>query len=117
MEKRVNRRVGLGLGLLALTLLASGVAARADQPAIQLTLKNHRFAPAEIAAPANRPVTIEVSNQDATPAEFESKQLRVEKVVAGNSKVIVQIRPLAPGRYRFYDDYHEDTTEGFLVVR
>jgi len=117
MEKPASLRTGLGLGLFALALLASGAAARADQPTIQLSLKNHRFAPAEIAAPANHPVTIEVSNQDATPAEFESKQLRVEKVVAGNSKIIVQIRPLAPGRYRFYDDYHEDTTEGFLVVR
>ena len=118
MEKPVKLRTGLGFGLLALTLLVSGAAARADQKAtIQLSLKNHRFAPAEITAPANHPVTIEVSNQDATPAEFESKQLRVEKVVAGNSKITVQVRPLAPGRYRFYDDYHEDTTEGFLVVK
>ena len=29
----------------------------------------------------------------------------------------VQIRPLAAGRYRFFDDYHEDTTEGFLNVQ
>ena len=41
----------------------------------------------------------------------------VEKVVAGGRKINLQIRPLTPGRYRFFDDYHEDTTEGFLVVK
>ena len=29
----------------------------------------------------------------------------------------VRTRALTPGRYRFFDDYHEDTTEGFLVVQ
>ena len=34
-----------------------------------------------------------------------------------DGKIAVQIRPLGPGRYRFFDDYHEDTTEGFLIVK
>jgi len=84
---------------------------------LHIALKDHRFVPAELAAPANKPVVIEVTNQDPTPSEFESKTLRVEKVVAGGAKITVQIRALAPGRYRFFDDYHEDTTEGFLVVQ
>lgn len=84
---------------------------------VHVALKDHRFIPAELTAPANKPVVVEVTNQDSTPAEFESKTLRVEKVVAGGGKIRVQIRALAPGRYRFFDDYHEDTTEGFLVVR
>ena len=66
--------------------------------------------------PANRSPS-KSSNLDATPAEFESKTLRVEKVVAAGGKITVQIRPLAAGRYRFFDDYHEDTTEGFLNVQ
>jgi hypothetical protein len=110
-----NLRAGFALALaLAATVASTG---RADDNVIRLELKNHRFAPAEINAPANKPLTLQVANQDATPAEFESKALRVEKVVAGNAKITVQIRPLAPGRYRFFDDYHESETEGFLVVR
>jgi len=58
-----------------------------------------------------------VSNLDSTPSEFESKTLRVEKLVPAGGKASVQVRPLKAGRYRFYDDYHEDTTEGFLVVK
>ena len=84
---------------------------------VKLTVKNHRFEPQEALAPANKPFTIEVTNLDSTPAEFESKTLRVEKVVAAGSTITLQMRALAPGRYRFFDDYHEDTTEGFLVVQ
>jgi hypothetical protein len=29
----------------------------------------------------------------------------------------VNVHPLKAGRYRFYDDYNEATTEGFLVVQ
>jgi heme/copper-type cytochrome/quinol oxidase subunit 2 len=103
--------------VLALGLCAAPAARSEDATTVQVALKDHRFIPAELAAPANKPVVVEVTNQDPTPAEFESKTLRVEKVVAAGGKISVRIRALPPGRYRFYDDYHEDTTEGFLVVR
>ncbi|HXZ15887.1 MAG TPA: cupredoxin domain-containing protein, partial [Roseiarcus sp.] len=89
-----------------------------DEPVkVTLTLKDHKFSPAEPTAPAGKPIVIEVANQDGTPAEFESKQLRFEKVVAGGKTIAVNVHPLKAGRYRFYDDYHEATTEGFLVVQ
>jgi hypothetical protein len=43
--------------------------------------------------------------------------LRVEKIVPGAGKITVNVRALPPGRYRFFDDYHESTTEGFLVTQ
>ncbi len=100
--------------------LALGIAsaAFADEPAkVSITLKDHKFSPAEPTAPAGKPIVLEVVNQDQTPAEFESKAFRVEKVVVGGGTVTVNLRPLKPGRYRFFDDYHEATTEGFLVVQ
>ena len=39
--------------------------------------------------------------------EFESKSLRVEKVVAAKSQGVINVRPLKPGRYEFYDDFKE----------
>jgi cupredoxin-like protein len=112
---RVVSAASLGLAI------AFGIAAplaAADEPAkISVTLEDHKFAPAEPVAPAGKPIIIEVSNLDSTPSEFESKTLRVEKVVPAGGKASVQVRPLKAGRYRFYDDYHEDTTEGFLVVK
>ena len=83
---------------------------------VRLTIKDHKFQPSEVRAAAGKPVTIVVKNLDSTPAEFESKTLRVEKIIAGGAEVSIQVRALAAGRYRFFDDYHEATTEGFLVV-
>lgn len=105
-----------GLGLALVIGLSAPLAAAEDSAKVSVTLKDHKFSPADPTAPAGKPITIEVSNLDATPSEFESKTLRVEKVVPAGGKISLQVRPLAAGRYRFFDDYHEDTTEGFLVV-
>jgi hypothetical protein len=109
------------LSIFALALAASfGMvqAALADEPVkVTLTLKDLKFSPAEPTAPAGKPIVIEVANQDGTPAEFESKALRFEKVVTAGKTITVNVHPLKAGRYRFYDDYHEATTEGFLVIQ
>jgi plastocyanin len=107
--------VGLAI---ALASGASAPAAMAEDAArVEVSIRDHRFQPAEPTAPAGKPITIEVTNLDSTPAEFESKTLRVEKVVVGGGKITLKVRALTPGRYRFFDDYHEKTTEGFLVVQ
>ncbi len=113
---RTAKAIALSVAV-ALALAGAPLAHAQDATSLSIALKDHRFVPAELTAPADKPVVIVVTNQDPTPAEFESKTLRVEKVVAGGAKISVQIRALAPGRYRFFDDYHEDTTEGFLVVK
>ena len=113
--KRSVLIVGFGLSL---TLAGGAPLAFGDESAsVSVTLKDHRFSPAEPTVAAGKPIVIEVTNLDPTPSEFESKTLRVEKVVPGGGKMSVQVRPLSPGRYRFFDDYHEDTTEGFLIVK
>ncbi len=99
-------------------LLALGVITAQAQQGVSLNInvKNHRFQPAELHAPANVPITLHVKNLDPTPMEFESVSLRVEKVVTPNSEGIVRLRPLSPGRYNFFDDFHQETN-GVLVVR
>jgi hypothetical protein len=83
---------------------------------IQLTYSKGQFQPSEVRAPADKPVTIRIKNLDAKAMEFESKSLRVEKVVAANSEGIVNVRALKPGRYEFYDDFNEKA-RGALVVQ
>ena len=115
--KQINLKIA-AVSIVALSApLGTSLARAEDATIVRVALKDHRFVPSELAAPANKPIVIEVANEDSTPSEFESKTLRVEKVVTGGAKISVQIRALAPGRYRFFDDYHEDTTEGFLVVK
>jgi hypothetical protein len=95
-------------------LLASHAAKAAD---VTVQLKDHRFSPAEIKVPHGEAIILTVHNLDQTPAEFESNDLKVEKVVAGNSKIIVKIRPLKPGAYGFFDEYHEDVARGRLIAQ
>jgi plastocyanin len=96
-----------------LTLPPAG--ARADD-AITVTIKDHVFSPSEIKVPANKRVTITVVNDDATPEEFESHPMKVEKVVPGKSKGTVQIGPLKPGKYPFVGEFHESTAKGTVIA-
>src|SRR5258707_15162404 len=106
-----------GLGLAFIIGIGVPLAVADDATRVSVTLKDHKFSPAEPSAPAGKPIVIDVSKLDSTPSEFESKTLRVEKVVPAGGKASIQVRPLSAGRYRFFDDYHEDTTEGFLVFK
>ena len=83
--------------------------------AVAISVKGHRFAPAELHAPANRPLAITVKNLDGAAIEFESVSLRVEKVIAPGSQGVVNVRPLPPGRYEFFDDFHQET-RGTLIA-
>src|SRR5690348_18398122 len=95
---------------LAASLLIVTVVPTSAQQAASLTIsvKNHRFQPAELHAPANVPIMLHVKNLDPTPMEFESVSLRVEKVVTGKGEGLIRLRPLSPGRYNFFDDFRSE---------
>ncbi|MGH6821964.1 MAG: cupredoxin domain-containing protein [Methylocella sp.] len=104
------------IAAMNLTYLGQVPADAQEAVAARTAIKDHRFQPAEIKVPANTPVTLVIRNLDPTPEEFESKTLRVEKIVAGKSEITVRLRPLAPGRYRFYGDFNEATAEGAIIA-
>src|SRR5437763_1928109 len=81
-----------------------------------LVIRNNKFEPEEIRVPANKRVSIYVNNEDATPEEFDSTALKVEKVIPGKSKGLVRIGPLAPGRYEFIGEFHADTAKGVVIA-
>jgi heme/copper-type cytochrome/quinol oxidase subunit 2 len=83
---------------------------------VQVTYSNGQFQPSEVRAPADSPITFRVKNLDAKAMEFESKSLRVEKVVAANSEGVINVRALKPGRYEFYDDFNAKA-RGALTVQ
>jgi hypothetical protein len=97
--------------LLCLPLLASA----ADRE-INLVIKDHRFALAEVKIPAGQKVKLLVDNQDTTPEEFESHDLNREKVIPGKTKATMFIGPLKPGRYSFVGEFNEATANGVVVA-
>jgi plastocyanin len=114
-------RTGLAPRLLASAILASALvlsasAVRAeDTVTLSITLKDHKFDPAELHAPPGKPIAIRVKNLNDIVSEFESSDLHFEKIVAVGKEVTVYVRPQQPGKYKFFDDFHQDT-EGYLVV-
>jgi uncharacterized protein involved in high-affinity Fe2+ transport len=109
-QDEMMKRVVLAAAAL---MLASPVFA----DGIAVTLKDHKFMPAEIHVKANMPVVITLTNKDATAEEFDSTALKVEKVVAGNDTGDVHIRPLDPGRYPFMGEYHSATAQGVVIAQ
>ena len=101
--------IGGAAALLALPAFAG------DTP-VALTLKDHKFTPAEIHVKANTPSQILLTNEDSSAEEFDSSSLHVEKVVPGGQKGIVRLRPLAPGKYNFMGEYHSDTAQGVVIA-
>ena len=81
-----------------------------------LVIRNHKFEPEELRVPGGKRVSIYVANEDATPEEFESTSLKVEKVIPGKSKALVRIGPLAPGRYEFIGEFNADTAKGVIIA-
>ncbi len=106
------RSIFVAIGMIG--FLTAGAAARADD--YVLTIKDHRFTPEEIKVPPDQRVMITIVNDDATPEEFDSSALKVEKVVAGKSKGVVRIGPLKVGRYPFIGEYHEATAKGVVIA-
>ena len=108
----------LFLAVLCLaTVSAVSVSGAQTATEIQLSYKDKKFDPAEISALANTPIVIKLKNLDAKAMEFESKTLHVEKVVAGSSDAVINVRAQKPGRYEFFDEYNEKVARGALVVK
>ena len=97
--------------------VAFSTPAAADDPEFTIAIKDNRFVPSEITVPARKRIKLVIDNQDSTAEEFESHDLKREKVIAGNSKGSVWVGPLAPGSYAFVGEFHEDTARGTLVAK
>ena len=101
---------------MLLALLAT-TTARAAPAEFTLTIKDHKFEPAELVVPAGQKVKIKVVNADATPEEFESHELNREKVIPGNTTATIFVGPLQPGTYPFFGEFNPKTAQGKLIVK
>lgn len=109
------RNVMLAL-LPAVMLAGTGAAFAQDATEVSLVIRNHKFEPAEVRVPAGKEIRITVENADATPEEFESHDLNVEKIITGGGKAVLKVGPLEPGTYEFVGEFHEDMAKGKLIA-
>lgn len=112
-----------GLKTVALaTALAAGLAlpgaAKADDEVVmKLTIKGHKFFPDRLDVPAKTKIILVIRNEDSEPEEFESADLRREKIVFPGIETRLVLGRLNPGEYKFVGEYHEDTAQGLIIAR
>ncbi len=105
------------IALLASVLSFLALPALAETKVFEITIKDHKFAPETVEVPAGEKVKLLIKNQDAAAEEFDSHDLKREKVISANSEASVLVGPLKAGEYNFVGEYHEDTAKGKLVAK
>ena len=97
--------------------LASVVAHAEEEPTFRIEFKDGAVSPDRVEVPANKRFRLELANIGLSPIEFESVELRKEKVVAPGTTTILVIRTLDPGEYSFFDDFHPGGPSAKLVAK
>lgn len=105
------------VGALVLSVVAgSPPAPAADAPEIPLTIENHRFTPGEITVTAGTSFLLVITNKDATAEEFESHDLRIEKVIPAGKTLRLRMPALKKGTYNFIGDFNPSTAKGRIIA-
>jgi len=99
------------------TLIAAMPVGAEDMPTFRIEMNNGAIDPLHLEVPANRPFKLEIHNIGTTPVEFESLELRKEKVLGPKVKSFMVIRRLPPGEYKFFDDFHPDSPRAVLISK
>ena len=100
-----------------LLMSASLGALAAGEPEFRIAIENHKFTPDRLEVPVGQKVKLLVENKDATPEEFESHSLKVEKVIPGKKSATLFIGPLKAGEYKFVGEFNEKTAKGVIVAK
>ena len=88
-----------------------------DMPTFKLLMKNGHFLPDTVEVPANTRFRLELKNEGPGATEFESIELKKEKVLAPGVTSNLVFFPLKPGSYKFFDDFHPNTAQGRIVAK
>ncbi len=107
----------LAVSLAMPVLVGPNPAHAEDEPTFRIEFRDGAVTPARLEVPANRRIRLELHNLGQTPAEFESLELRKEKVLAPGTTWILVIRNLDPGEYNFFDDFHPGSPAAVLVAK
>jgi hypothetical protein len=104
--------------LLVLAQPATAVlVSAAEEPVFTIDMADGVLKPSRLEVPAGKAFKLEVTNSGSAPAEFESKTLRKEKVIAPKAKARFAIKQLAAGEYDFFDELQPKAAPGVIVAK
>jgi hypothetical protein len=103
--------------LAVASLFAATESTAAELLTYTIVAKGGTLTPAELNVPAGVRFKIVIRNEGTGPIEFESRDLRKEKVLGPGAQSFVVVAPLRPGVYDYFDEFHPDTSKGRIVVK
>lgn len=101
----------------AIFLFAPIQVSAAELLTMTVAARDGKLIPDTLNVPAGVRFKIVLRNEGRDAIEFESLQLRKEKVLAPGAESFVVIAPLKPGEYEFFDEFHPDTGRGRIIVK
>jgi len=101
----------------AAALLLAGPVFAEDVALYKLTARNGAFEPATLQVPAGKAFKLEIANENGKAIEFESRDLKQEKVIAPGKKTTVNVNALKPGEYKYMDEFNQATGQGKIVAQ
>lgn len=107
-----RRNWTLCLLVFALAGFGAGGTVLADAPALAITMTDGVISPQRLELPAGQPATLTVTNAGKSAAEFESKPLHIEQVIAPGGSATFKLQALPKGSYKFVDEFHENLPSG-----
>lgn len=112
----IKKEVGMKVKLFILLLFSFFICYSSEVMIKKLVIKDHLFEPKELIIPEGIKVKLIIKNEDLTVEEFESFDLKREKIIPGNTEVTVSIGPLKKGIYKFFGEFNPKTAQGTIIV-
>lgn len=116
MGHHVQRVLGI-LAMFSACLSYTTPLIASDDPAFLIEFSDGLITPKTIEVPAHTRFKLELRNAGASAVEFESLELRKEKVLGPGATSFIVIRRLDPGEYAFFDDFHPDMPPAVLIAK
>lgn len=104
--------------LAALLLAATAAPAFADDAApYTITFKDGGFEPKAFEVPADQRVILEIVNAEDVAIEFESDDMKAEKIIAAGKTRKVMVGPLPAGAYEYFNEFNMNAGTGVVTAK
>ena len=103
--------------LLYFILLLLPLNLSANTEEYKIVISEHKFIPDKLIVPAGKKIKLLIYNNDDEAEEFESFDLKREKIIPSNCNITVKINPLEPGEYKFFGEFHMKTAQGIIIAK
>lgn len=87
-----------------------------DVQILEIKIQDHKFIPEISHAKVGTKIKLVIHNLDETTEEFESHDLKREKIIPAGGKVTIMLPPLEEGEYKFFGDFDPSSPQGVIKV-